>query len=60
MNSDLLVARCLNTFVAQVQKELKPLLREYGLRISGTKQELVDRIMEHELQLQGRIPPVDP
>lgn len=37
----------------QVQKDLKPLLREYGLRVSGSKQELVERILEHELQHQG-------
>ena len=31
-----------------VQRELKPLLRYYGLRLVGRKELLVERILEHE------------
>lgn len=32
-----------------VEKELKPILRHYGLMVSGRKADLVDRIYSHEL-----------
>ena len=32
-----------------VEREIKPLLRFYGLRMSGRKSEMLERIYEHEL-----------
>ena len=32
-----------------VEREIKPLLRFYGLRMSGRKSEMIERIYEHEL-----------
>lgn len=32
-----------------VEKEIKPLLRFYGLKVSGRKSELIERVYQHEL-----------